>query len=881
MRVPEILAPAGDPESMLAALVAGADAVYFGVDEGMNARARATNFPVANLPAIADQAHRCGAKAYLTLNTLVFEGELTFVESLVRAAASAGIDALIVQDPATALIARAVAPTLEVHASTQMTISSPEGARFAARLGCTRVVVPRELSVEEIRRFAAATDVELEVFVHGALCMSWSGQCLTSEAWGGRSANRGQCAQSCRLPYTLVVDGQARDLGDIKYLLSPLDLAGVRAVPRLLEIGVHSLKIEGRLKGPQYVITAVEGYRRWVDAIVDGRSQTADAWTTLQTDLGRMSVAYSRGFSDGFFAGSDHQDLVVGDYPKHRGWLLGAVAEVRGDQVRVVRATRAGTGGIGLGAPAAPEGAVQVALDPIAGASPQDSRGVPLPMPQLAAGMGVGFDLGTPQDAEPGGPLFGVEPTPDGWWLRFQDPRRGRGPDLRRVKPGHRVFLSRDPQLASEVERRVAAGEPEGRVPVHLRVSGAPGGPLTVLAEARGPIGRGVRVQLSTEAALGPANGAGLDAAVLTDKLGAFGGTPLRLAGLELNLPPGLHAPVSQIKALRRALTTALVDAVLARARHTVAEAPVAERVRAEAHALAPHRAWEPPAAPTLIPLCRTEAQLDAVIALGFGEVELDWMELVGLQRAVEKARSNGLWVTLATVRVQKPGEEGFDRRFANLRPDAVLVRHWGGLMTFSSMPDADRPVVHGDFSLNVTNSVTASHLLALGCDTITASHDLDERQLHEMLTHVPAERLTVVLHHHISTFHTEHCAYAHTLSRGRDWRTCGRPCERHQLALRDIHGQDHPVVVDVACRNTVFNAAAQSAASAVPRLVAAGVRRFRVEFVWETGDQARVVLDAYRQLLSGGCTPTEAVRAAGTHEQFGVTRGTMRTLHA
>lgn len=193
-RIPEILAPAGDDESLAAALAAGADAVYFGLDGGLNARARATNFNVERLPIIMDAIHRAGVRGFVTLNTLVFEHELPFVESVLRACASSGVDAIIVQDPAVALLSRAVAPTLEVHASTQMTISSPESAAFAQQLGCTRVVVPRELSTAEIRTFAKGTSLELEVFIHGALCMSWSGQCLTSEAWGGRSANRGQCA---------------------------------------------------------------------------------------------------------------------------------------------------------------------------------------------------------------------------------------------------------------------------------------------------------------------------------------------------------------------------------------------------------------------------------------------------------------------------------------------------------------------------------------------------------------------------------------------------------------------------------------------------------------------------------------------------------------
>ena len=224
-RRPEILAPAGDLESLRAALASGADAVYFGLDEGFNARARAENFSLQTLPATVALIHRAGARAYVTLNTLIFEPELPVLEHLLRGIASAGVDALIVQDPAVALLARTLCPQLELHASTQMTLSSAEGSRFAKGLGFTRMVVPRELSVTEIRRLASQTDLELEVFIHGALCMSWSGQCLTSEAWGGRSANRGQCAQSCRLPYELVVDGQTRDLGEVKYLLSPKDAA--------------------------------------------------------------------------------------------------------------------------------------------------------------------------------------------------------------------------------------------------------------------------------------------------------------------------------------------------------------------------------------------------------------------------------------------------------------------------------------------------------------------------------------------------------------------------------------------------------------------------------------------------------------------------------
>ncbi len=850
---PELLAPAGDAEALRAALSAGADAVYFGLDLGFNARARTANFSLETLAATVATIHAAGARAYLTLNTLVFEPELPAVETILRAVAESGVDALIVQDPAVAMLARALAPSLEIHASTQMTISSAEAAAFAATLGCTRVVVPRELSVAEIRQFAAGTSLELEVFIHGALCMSWSGQCLTSEAWGGRSANRGQCAQSCRMPYQLVVDDVVRPLGDVEYLLSPLDLAGLDVVADLAAIGVHGLKIEGRQKNAQYVATAVKAYRQRLDGIA-GRPTP----TRLEDAATQMALSYSRGFSQGFLGGTDHQTLVEGRFPKHRGLLLGEVTAVGRNTVKVRAQARTGTGGVALG----------LTTD----AQPQTPE-----MPPLAprAGMGVGFERGRPESDEPGGPLFGVDVRDDGWLLRFGQP----GPDLGRVRAGDRVWLTGDPKVANETAD-VLRQLPTGRIPVTFAVRGAPDVPLSVQLTATGPIGLGATVSGQTEALLQVASAGGLDAAVLKDKLAALGGTPFRLQDLDVaQLQPGLHVPVSALKALRRALVDKLLPAVEAKHRHAVNPQPQALALVEAAMARRAVTPWQPTQTPQLLPLCRNDAQLDAVIAAGLAEVELDWMELVGLTRAVDKARAAGLRVTIATVRVQKPGEDGYDRRIARLQPDGVLVRHWGGLMQFAQSPLTERPAVHGDFSLNVTNSLTAHHLLALGADTLTVAHDLDEPQLLALLTRVPAERLTVTVHHHIATFHTEHCVYAHVLSQGKDFRTCGRPCEQHALSLRDHVGQMHPVIVDVGCRNTVFNAQAQSAASVVPTLLARGVKRFRVEFVRETHDEALAVLTAWQALLAGTLQPADLVRKIEAHEQFGVTAGTMRTL--
>ncbi|HEX4386776.1 MAG TPA: peptidase U32 family protein, partial [Myxococcales bacterium] len=260
LKKPELLAPAGDEECLRAAVAAGADAVYFGLRGGFNARARADNFAVTDLTRVFDFLHSRNVQGFVTFNTLVFDQELPVAEEALAGIARAGADAIIVQDLGAARLARAVCPELPLHASTQMTISSAEAAAIAASLGVTRVVLPRELSIDEIAQMAKHTDLELECFVHGALCVSWSGQCLTSEALQARSANRGQCAQSCRLPYDLIVDGQKDHSHDeqLKYLLSPRDLAAYDLLPQLLRAGVSCFKIEGRMKGPEYVANVVD-----------------------------------------------------------------------------------------------------------------------------------------------------------------------------------------------------------------------------------------------------------------------------------------------------------------------------------------------------------------------------------------------------------------------------------------------------------------------------------------------------------------------------------------------------------------------------------------------------------------------------------------------
>ena len=329
MRKPELLAPAGNREAFEAALAAGADAISLGAGS-FNARRNADNFAIDDVRAACRDAHLRGARVYLTANTLVFPGEMDDALAMVADAAEAGIDAAIVQDVGLMSVLRHELPELELHASTQLNVRGERGIELATRLGCSRVTLARELSVEQIAELAKL-GVDLEVFVHGALCICQSGQCLLSSLIGGRSANRGLCAQPCRLPYKLVDEDGKKLAQEGQYLLSPRDLCGIEMIDRLIEADVASLKIEGRMKSPEYVSTVTATYRDAIDrAWEDVASYEADpdAKDTL-------AEAFNRGFTQGYLAGERGNDMMGYKRPNNRGVPVGRVTGYSAGKVKL------------------------------------------------------------------------------------------------------------------------------------------------------------------------------------------------------------------------------------------------------------------------------------------------------------------------------------------------------------------------------------------------------------------------------------------------------------------------------------------------------------------------------------------------------------------
>ena len=819
---PELLAPAGDWDCIRAAVENGADAVYFGLEDGFNARARATNFDLNNIADIMRFLHRRGVKGYVTLNTLAFSDELPQLQTIIRRLALAPVDAVLVQDLGVVRMIREISHDLAIHASTQMTLTSAECIAVAEQLGIRRVVLPRELSIDEIRQIYGTTNVELEAFVHGALCVAYSGQCLTSESLGGRSANRGQCAQACRLPYELVCDGELRDFGDQKYLLSPQDLAAFALTPQLIEAGVRCFKIEGRLKTPVYVANITRHYREAIDSAVAGHPVQ---FTRRQ--IQQMEQSFSRGFSPGWLQGSDHKMLVPATSSAKRGVLLGRIEAVHFDRVTVQL-----------------EYAVQ-------------------------AGDGVVFDGDRANDDEQGGRVFqvfqGRTPISESVDSGMVDLTFDRSNvNLSRLYTGQRVWKTDDPRLTQQLRRTFETADPQRRVPLKLAVHAEPGRPLLVEGIAK----NGCVCRVESEQSLETAQKHPITVDVLREQLSRLGGTAFELVDLTATIVDSPMVPLSVLGKLRKQMVDQL-DRSLPMPEVVLCRDNALDRLR---HQL-PVRENQA-TTPLLTVLCRTLDQVRACVELKADRLIADFQDIREYRDAVAIARGSDHTMLLATPRIQKPDEMGLFRSMLKQQPDGVLVRNLSGLAFFR---DHGVPVV-GDYSLNVTNELTAAFLMEQKLEWLTPSYDLNRDQLMELVQSVPPQWLEVVVHQHMPMFHMEHCVFCAMLSPGTNKTNCGRPCDFHQVELRDRTGVDHPLVADVGCRNTLFNAVAQSSAEVVADLLTAGVRRFRIELLRDDADQIRKLYSLYAELLTGDVSGEHVWRTLNAMNRVGVTRGTLES---
>ncbi|MDR1269724.1 MAG: U32 family peptidase, partial [Planctomycetaceae bacterium] len=560
---PELLAPAGSEECVYAAVENGADAVYFGLSGSgnFNARNRAANISLEKLNTIMDYLHRHGVRGYVTLNTLVRNDELPAIEKLLQEIVTNRCDAVIVQDFGIARLAGQLCPDLTLHASTQMSLTSLQSIELAQTLGIRRVVLPRELSLGQIQRLCAKTTIELECFIHGALCISFSGQCYASLGLGGRSANhtanrsanRGCCAQPCRLPYSLLDASSGKVLvpksakqyfseqeyskqkyseqqyleqqfSDSKHFLSPCDLAALPILPQLLATGVKALKIEGRLKPPEYVAEVTKIYREAVDALTKNnvapkkeQQEQPEILSSTADVVNRLELTFSRGFSTGWLEGIDPYRLVPGNIVSHRGSLLGTVVEMRRDAAVVDLLT------------------------------------------SVRRGDGVRFENENSSEHSQGGRVYEIiyrrQSVPEaeaGARVLLTFANHSLDPSY--ILPGQAVQKTDDPQLQRKIRKNLEAHRLYRRIPLQIFVRAVAGEPIVVdvqnLSETTGTMGQKFRLKGTTN--LETARKHPLSVDLLREQFGRLGETVYVLDHVEAVIEGNPMIPLSVLGQLRR-----------------------------------------------------------------------------------------------------------------------------------------------------------------------------------------------------------------------------------------------------------------------------------------------------------------------------------------
>lgn len=779
--VPELLAPAGTLDAVRAAVANGADAVYLGVEK-FNARDEGAQFTLDDLEVACRLAHARGTRIYLTFNVLIKPHELVDALLHLGECIDRGIDAAIVQDLGVVRLIQAVYPGFEIHGSTQMTVHDPAGARVMQDLGIERVVLARENTLDDIRAIRAAVPgLGLETFVHGALCISYSGQCLMSGMISERSANRGSCAQSCRKDYVLTDVRQGAEL-DRGFLISAKDLAAHDHLQAIAEAGVGCLKVEGRKKKPEYVATVTQSYRGMLDRLAAGTWAPPGPGETEP-----LVQIFSRGNTGGMYGGRQGRDYITRGHPDNRGVVLGTVIGRDGDALVVELAQPLAVGdGIGLEAPDGARlgntGFVVSEIRPVAGATPGVVRQALVTRTQV----------------------------PPGWVV---------------VRSSHAALLER----ARSSFAKFAQERPEARVRLDLRCFGAAGAPLKVIATAGDE-----QVTVRSEVGLEPAQQHGLDEARLRAQFGRLGETPFVLGALDLGgLGSGLFLPVSELNRVRQQVVEALVLR-----RDWAHAAVVAEREGRLAVAMSELErdaalvVDDPHQASRLAVEVYTLDDARAAAAAGAAEVVLDVflrhpMPPVTRVRALQgELARQGIGFRLRTPTILRPDDRAHAQKWLDL--DVSWVSGHVGLV--AELAATGRDVV-ADYATNAFNGFTARELFRLGASAVVPSVELTADELVQLVAPWRGTGFEVFVHGRPEGMTIEHCVLSASFDRVPT--TCRDLCVRKHphVELTDPAGYQFPVATDFACRNRLLHSRPVVGLEYLATLHAAGIRRVRAVF--------------------------------------------------
>ena len=801
----ELLAPAGNAAALRAAVSAGADAVYLGL-ESFNARRGADNFTVRTFEEACAYAHLRGVRVYVTMNTAVLPAEVDEALECARQAYRAGADAFIVQDIGLASEISRTLPEVRLHISTQMNTHNEAGLRAAARLGASRVTLARELSLEEIAHLsevAASLGMEVEAFAHGALCVCYSGQCFMSSLIGGRSANRGMCAQACRLPYELRnASLRSKSLPSPgEHLLSPRDLCSIDLLSELVDGGVSSLKIEGRMKSPDYVYSVVSVYRAVLDRVLaacDADGVEAERVSATDEEREKLASAFSRGFTTAYLEGERGNDIMSYQRPNNRGQFVGRVAEVKRGEAKIATETEIVVGDV-----------IEF----------WTKRGhTALTVTAVAAAKG-GAAVSVPLDEK-----------------------------TRGVRAGDRVFRVRSVAAAfseGELEPRVPlVGKATLRIgsPLRIEFALAGAGACSDAADAR--IAARLERLFDGRAPHGIAEGDAIEAArtrpVAADDVYAhvdrLGSTPFTLVGFDVDLDEGVGIGFSQIHRCRAEALDALEQRMLAgmseRSLPRIADDRVVyERPRASCVVAA----W------ASNPVCaraakRAGAEVVYVPALNFrrGEAVIAG-QLMG--RADQAGFPKHCTPALPVVDHEAIGrsrEHAVDVdvwRYVSAG-SPVLVENLAGLQRAAEEDALPEVGPH----VPATNKLSLAAVRELGARRVWLSPELTLSQIRELGQDSPVVLgLTVIGAQELMT--TEHCLLMSQGPCDQQCSTCPRRKSPHYL--KDRKGFEFPVVTDLLGRSHLYNSVQLDIVPAIPDLIAAGVTSFMVDTTLMNGEEA------------------------------------------
>ncbi|HXW97759.1 MAG TPA: U32 family peptidase [Gemmatimonadales bacterium] len=825
--VPELLAPAGSLDAVRAALANGANAVYLGA-ERFNARDDGAQLTMDDLEQACRLAHERGVRIYLTFNILFKPAELRDALRHLGECVDRGIDAAIVQDLGAVRLIRSLYPGLEIHGSTQMTVHDPSGAQLLSDLGVERVVLARENTLEDIRAIRAAVPtLGLESFVHGALCISYSGQCYMSGMISERSANRGSCAQSCRKDY-LLTDAETGAELDRGYLISARDLGAWDHLAEVADAGIRCLKVEGRKKKPEYVATVTQTYRTFLDRLAAGNWRPP-----APAEVQPLVQIFSRGFTGGMYGGRAGRDYITRDQPDNRGAVLGTVIGHEGRELL------------------------------IAGAAPVDvGDGLGFEHPQGAAQGNLGFTVTRVRTVtnRPGRITQAINASadvPEGWVV---------------VRSSQAALLER---ARESFTRLASAGT--SRIPLGVFVSGGTGMPLTLRFTADGEI-----VTVRSSIPLAPAQRHALDRAKLEEQLGRLGETPFVLADLDdTALADRLFIPVSTLNDMRQEA----VRELLARREHrkqerldergrVIDQVLIGDEPTRRAGRPVPGREETGRPSRLVVEVWRLEDARAAAQA-GADEISLDLFlrhptpPISRVRALAEELQATGVTLRLRTPTIVRPEERKVVDKWLGLQT-AIVTGHLGMVAELAA---AGRDVV-ADYPVNCFNQFSAAEIFRLGARRIVLSIELTGEEMGQVAAPWGGAGFEIFAYGRPEGMTLEHCVLSAAFER--EPATCRDLCvQKHtNVELTDPAGYTFPVATDSACRNRLLHSRPVDASEYLPGLWQRGFRNYRLVFN-VPGDRVAEVTAAYRAMLDAlhtGRSPDRDAMRAITGREY--TRG-------